>query len=81
MTALYVLDVPEYAPLARAASSDTQFTVVKAGSYFKIVTTGRLTIERSDTGLGPAVWFGALVAGFDGKIVEYSDRRLVIDPA
>ena len=35
-----------------------------------------VVIERSETGLKEAVWFGCLTAGLDGRISEFTSDRL-----
>ena len=77
MPGFYVLDVPEFGPLVEAARRTARCRVhdVKAG-YRLIEFADTLTIERRDTGLAAAVWFGCLTAGLDGRIAELSAERL-----
>ena len=77
MSGFYVLDVPEFAALVEAALVNPKCRVhqVRAG-YRLIEFDDAVTIERHDTGLKEAVWFGCLTAGLDGKIAEFTSERL-----
>ena len=72
MATLYVLDVPEFAPLVRAAG-----TSLKVGDYFAI-SAQEIRIRRKATGLRKAVWYGALTGGFEGRLRRFDDDELVI---
>ncbi|MCZ6605256.1 MAG: hypothetical protein O7A03_08945 [Alphaproteobacteria bacterium] len=80
MPALFVLDVPEYAPLVAYAQSQAGLTISSLGGYRKIEANDEIAIPRAATGMGQAVWFGALVGGFEGAILEFSETRLAIGP-
>lgn len=77
MSGFYVLDVAEFVPLVQAAQLHPRCRVhdVLAG-YRYVEFDDAVTIERRDTGLKEAVWFGCLTAGLDGKIVEFTAERL-----
>ena len=81
MPSLFVLDVPEFAPLVDAARSRDGFAIVgpKAG-YFRITTTGQLRIRRTETGLPEALWFGAFTAGYDGQELVIDSEQFWIGP-
>jgi hypothetical protein len=68
MPSLYVLDVPEFAPLVEAARQKAGLEIAgpKAG-YFRIAAKDQLRLHRADTGLPEALWFGAFTAGYDGE--------------
>ena len=72
MATLYVLDVPEFAPLVRAAGA-----TLKVGDYFAI-SGQEIRIARKATGLRKAVWYGALTVGFEGSLRRFDDDELVI---
>ncbi len=78
MAVLYVLDVPEFAPLVEYARGASELNVSDHTPYKKIAAEAELMIPRADTGMDPALWFGALVGGFEGKIEEFSEQRLKI---
>ena len=80
MPALYVLSVPEFQPLIDYTEAAADLTVTALGDYRKIEAAGTLTIPRVATGLGQAVWFGALVGGIEGVILEFNEKRLMIGP-
>ena len=77
MSGFYLLDVPEFAPLAAAVANDASCKVhaVVAGYRF-VEFDSIITIRRIDTGLDLAVWFGCLTAGLDGKIAEFTNDQI-----
>ena len=54
--------------------------VTAIGDYRKIHSAAEIVIQRAATGLGQAVWFGALTGGFEGVILEFNENRLMIGP-
>ena len=78
MPALYVLDVAEFASLVRCAEADKNLSVSRIGAYYCIASDDHIVIARADTDMGEAVWFGALVAGFEGRLVEFTEDILHI---
>jgi hypothetical protein len=81
MPRLYVLDVPEFAPLIEAARHKAGFEVAgpKAG-YFRIAAQDQLRIQRVETGLPEALWFGAFTAGYDGEELIIDSEQFWIGP-
>jgi len=79
MSGFYILDVPEFAPLAEAARRNPRCHVHEPIAGYRFVEFDEaVTIERSDTGLGEAVWFGCLTAGLDGRIAEFTAERICL---
>lgn len=78
MPAIYFPDVPEYQPLIEAISAQGDIQCSKAGGYVALVSPGEIRVRRADTGLIEAVWFGALVGGFEGKVAKFDDKELRI---
>ncbi len=78
MPAFYLLDVAEFASILRHAETDDALTVSQSGAYYRIQSDADIVIPRDKTDLGEAVWFGALVAGFEGRLIEFSDTLLHI---
>jgi hypothetical protein len=79
MSGFYLLDVPEFAPLAAAAlRTGKAHEEKKIGCYRFIAFDDRLDIDRADTGLTEAVWYGCLTAGLDGKIAQFDSNRLTL---
>ena len=81
MPSLFVLDVPEFAPLIAGAASG--HTVRRRGGYALIEAADKVVVERAksrlgDAAIGDAVWFGALTGGYEGRVVEFSADRLII---
>ena len=77
MSGFFVLDVPEFAPLTKAAAQIHDCVVHPAvGGYRFVQFSGAIDIRRQDTGLNEAVWFGCLTGGLDGKIDRF-DRDVI----
>jgi hypothetical protein len=76
MPILFVLDVPEFAPLIAGAAAGHR--IQRRGGYAMIEAAEKVVVERAKSGLGDAVWFGALTGGYEGRVVEFSADRLVI---
>lgn len=82
MIRMYVLDVPEFAPLVAAATCmpDCRVTAATKG-YWLIQSATELSFNRKELGLKPAVWYGAFTGGLDGDIVEFGQTVVRIVPA
>ncbi len=81
MPSLYVLDVPEFRPLVETARRLGRFEVVgPAAGYYRISTAEQLRIERRDTGLTEALWFGAFTAVYDGEELVIDSHQFWIGP-
>jgi hypothetical protein len=76
MPSLFVLDVPEFAPLIAGAAGTHK--VRRRNGYAAIESADQVVVERAKSGLPDAVWFGALTGGYEGRVVEFSAERLVI---
>ncbi|HWV41255.1 hypothetical protein [Pseudorhodoplanes sp.] len=81
MSGFYVLDVPEFSPLVRAAQQHERCRVhpVIAG-YRYVEFDCEIEIKRDATGLGEAVWFGCLTGGLDGKITSFTSESIRLAP-
>ena len=77
---LCVLDVPEFDAIVRVLRAGGGVTVKRHGDYHIAEAANEITLRRSDTGVGPAVWFGALTGGISGRIVEFSEDTLRLAP-
>ena len=80
-TTLYILDLPEFAPMVEAARKQSKLSLTHHKTHFEVNAEGAIAIKRSVTGLGRAVWFGALTGGFVGTIERFDDSVLRIVPA
>ena len=78
MPLLYVLDVSEFASLVSYAEADKSLSVSRSGVYYRIESDNDIVIQRADTDMGEAVWFGALVGGFEGRLIEFTEHILRI---
>ncbi|MFD0888681.1 hypothetical protein ACFQ08_29445 [Streptosporangium algeriense] len=79
MTAIYVLDVPEFAPLADAAAAE-DLVVTRRGGYIRLAAQGPITVRRAGTGLVDAVWFSALTGGYTGVLDRFDQDRIRVVP-
>lgn len=77
MSGFYVLDVPEFATLIDAAlkTAGCKSHSLKRGYRF-VEFQNELEIQRADTGLNEAIWYGCLTAGLVGKIVRFDRDAL-----
>ena len=77
MSGFYVLDVPEFAPVVRAAKVNERCRVhAPRRGYIFVEFDGEIEIERAATNLGEAVWFGCMTGGLDGKIKVFDSQRI-----
>ncbi len=77
MAVLYVVDVPEFQPLVAYAEA-VDLVVSKHGAYYKIEAEEELVILRASTGMDAAIWFGGLVGGYEGEVLEFTEDVLRI---
>ena len=76
MPVLYFPEVAEYAPFIAALGGQAGVELRRAGGYVAAGSDHEIAIARGATGLGEAVWFGALVGGFAGRILQFDDQHL-----
>ncbi len=81
MAAIYLLNVPEFQPIAESAQKQgLDVTVLKCG-YFRVAKPTLLEIYRKPTGVKLPVWFGAPTGGLEGVITQFDkDVLRVVDP-
>ena len=80
---LYVVDLPEFAPILAGARAVPGSRVSRLpGGYWKVQTDHELKLNRKQLGLGPALWNSALSGGFRGRIERYDrdELRIVSEP-
>ncbi|GGV51557.1 hypothetical protein AB0I84_18930 [Streptomyces spectabilis] len=74
--ALYVLDVPEFQPVVRAAEA-AGLTTQHVGDYVELRTHEPEAVLRRDGAvIRAAVWHAALTGGLDGRIVSFTSDTL-----
>lgn len=79
--AIYVLDVPEFKALLDAARGSAGYSMQPAGNgYVRISGNPGLRFERKELGFKPAVWYGALTGGLNGRIEQFDMDVLSIAP-
>jgi hypothetical protein len=75
---LFVMKVPEFAPLVEAARG-AGAEVRDIGDYLEVGSPmGTLTIPREPERVRPAIWFAALTGGFTGTVIRFDDHELVL---
>ncbi len=81
MAAIYLLNVPEFQPIAESARiQGLQVSVLKSG-YVRVSGQGSLEIRRKPTGVKLPVWFGAPTGGLEGVISQFDKEVLrIVDP-
>ena len=79
--AIYVLDVPEFKALLDAAEASPGYATQPADNgYVRIVGNPGLRFQRKELGFKPAVWYGALTGGLNGRIERFDMDVLAIEP-
>ncbi len=78
MINVFVPDIPEFSPLIEGARRVGCTIRAPQSGYWRIEASSRLTLNRKELGLGPALWNSALNGGFQGKILEYGRDQLVL---
>ena len=74
--ALYVLDVPEFEPVARTAQA-AGMAPRRTGDYTEFTSDApELVLRRESAGVRTAVWHAALTGGIDGRIVSFTPEIL-----
>ncbi len=75
-----VLRVPEFDAIARELAKLGGVSLAERGDYLIAEAHGEIALERSATGVGQAVWFGALTGGMSGTVLEFSAELLRVAP-
>ena len=80
--AVFVLDVEEFRPLVIAARAMPGVTVSgPVQGYLRITSEAAIEFKRKALGFKPAVWYGAMTGGINGRITEFSRDVLRIESA
>ena len=80
MTALYILDVEEFRPVADVAAAGPRVRVRRIGRYHELSSDGPITVDRRTTGVRHAVWYSAVAAVRDGHVAQYDKDALRVVP-
>lgn len=76
MAAIYLLNVPEFQPIAASAEQQGLTVTVLPSGYIRLESPQVLQLLRKPTGVKLPVWFGAPTGGLEG-IIEVFDRELL----
>ena len=76
MAAIYLLDVPEFQPIATSARQQGLTVTMLRSGYIRLQSPGVLELRRKPTGVKLPVWFGAPTGGLEGRI-DIFDKELL----
>jgi hypothetical protein len=76
VAAIYLLDVPEFQPIAISAQRQGLTVTTLRTGYIRLESPGILELRRKPTGVKLPVWFGAPTGGLEGRI-ELFDKELL----
>lgn len=78
---IFVLDVPEFAPLVSAARKRPEYSTTQTDEgYVRIDGNPGLVFQRQETGFKHALWYGAFTGGLVGRITQFDMETLVVEP-
>lgn len=80
MTAFFVLDSDELAPLLEAARRLEGVALRRVGSYVEVSGDGPIEIGRRAAGLRHALWYSALAGVAAGRVVRFDSEALEVVP-
>lgn len=70
---IYVPDLPEFAPLLKAARAVDGCAIAGPSNDYWTISAGQaIDFNRKALGIGPALWNSALTGGFRGEIIEFN---------
>lgn len=79
MPTVFILDVEEFRPMIDQAHQMEGVTVLHyPPGYVRVSSDFEISFNRKALGFKPAVWYGALTGGLQGRIAEYSRDTLRI---
>jgi hypothetical protein len=79
MSTLFVLNVPENAPIITVARQDPAVTIHLIGPYFQIGSPGAIVIDRRATGCRHAVWYSAVAGLWESRIGQHDQDALRVE--
>jgi hypothetical protein len=80
VTTLFILDVEDFRPLARAAGELPGVTVGRRGPYLTVSSATAFEIERAATGCRSAIWYSSVAAIQGGRVARWDRAALRIEP-
>ena len=79
MPTLFVLDAPEFRPIVEVGRGRADIAVKgPVCGYYSLSTEAELRIDRAETGLTEALWFGAVTGGYRGADMSLDSQALLI---
>lgn len=76
MAAIYLLNVPEFRPIAESARREGLTVEELKSGYLRVAHEKTLEIRRRPSGVKLPVWFGAPTGGVEG-VIEQFDKDLL----
>nr|WP_218680674.1 hypothetical protein [Rhodococcus qingshengii] len=80
MTTMFILDVPENAPVAAVAGHDPAVTIDHVGPYYRIVSDSPIVIDRRATKARHAVWYSSVAGLHRSRITQWDKDAMRIEP-
>lgn len=72
MAKLFVLNVPEFAPIIAHASEQPTVRINSDDDHYAVVEwDGALTLSRKAMKMKPAIWYGLFTGGLEGEIKDF----------
>lgn len=81
MTSLFVLDVPENRPVIEVGGRAPGVRIDRIGPYVRLTASSAILIDRRATGARHAVWYSAIAAIRNARIVQHDSDCLRLEPA
>lgn len=81
MIRIFVLNVPEFAPLVEDATRQgLSVSATPDGDYSVISSPTGVRFDRRRLGVKPAIWYGLFTGGVDGVIERFDRDSVQIAP-
>jgi hypothetical protein len=80
MITLYFLDAAEFTDVSTVAAAQPGARAKRLPGYVAVTSDGPIVVDRRATGVRHAVWYSALAAVGDGRVVQYDKDALKVEP-
>ena len=77
MVVLYVLNVPEFAPVVEAARRRPECRITESDKgYVRVESPTEIVLNRKEMRMKPALWYGLFTGGLNGEIAEFGREEV-----